>query len=60
MSYERIAKQVHEYVKNPESSLTQGKRLAEKQVKTAELSILQNVFSRYKVSGNTLYLELNR
>lgn len=30
MSYDLIAKLVHEHVKNPENSLTKGKRLPEK------------------------------
>ncbi|HWQ73624.1 MAG TPA: hypothetical protein VN370_15050 [Desulfitobacteriaceae bacterium] len=58
MSYDRIAKLVHQYVKNPESTLTQGKRPAEKEVKTAELSVIQSVFSGYQVSGDVMAIKV--
>lgn len=56
MNYESIAKLVHEYVKNSESPLALEKRLSNKELKTGELSIIQGVFSRYEVSGDTLMI----
>lgn len=51
MSYDSIAELVHDLVKNPKSSFSSEQGLA---VDTNEFTIIQNVFSKYEVSGNTL------
>ena len=54
MNYDKIAKMVHEFVKNPNSMLTKENGLAENKVKTEELSIIHTVFSKYEVSGDAI------
>ncbi|MHB8125913.1 MAG: hypothetical protein ACYDEJ_09795 [Desulfitobacteriaceae bacterium] len=54
MSYESIAKLVHECVKNPKSLLSLEHGLPSTELKTNEFKIIQNVFSKYEVSGDTL------
>jgi hypothetical protein len=58
VSYKSIAKLVHEYVKNSESTLSQEKRLSEKEVNTTELAIIHSVFSKYEVSGDVMMFEV--
>lgn len=54
MSYNSIAELVHDLVKNPKSMLSLEHGLPPKDLKTNEFSIMQNVFSKYEVSGDTL------
>ena len=54
MSYESIAELVHDLVKNPKSLLSLEHRLPSTDLKTNELKIIQNIFSKYEVSGDTL------
>ncbi|MFZ3132657.1 MAG: hypothetical protein WA125_16550 [Desulfosporosinus sp.] len=54
MSYESIAKLVNDLVKNPESILSLEQGLPSTELKTNEITIIQNVFSKYEVSGDTL------
>ena len=52
MSYESIAELVHSLVKNPKSMLQLEHRLS-----SPELTIVQSVFSKYEVSGDTLAID---
>jgi hypothetical protein len=54
MNYESIAKLVNECVKNPKSLLSGEHGQSSTEVKTNEFTIIQNVFSKYEVSGDTL------
>jgi hypothetical protein len=54
MNYDSIAKMVHKCVKNPGSILAKENGLAESGVNTKELSVLETVFSKYKVSGDVI------
>ncbi|MFZ3132916.1 MAG: hypothetical protein WA125_17865 [Desulfosporosinus sp.] len=54
MNYERIAELVHDLVKNPKSILSLEQGLPGTELKTNEITIIQNVFSKYEVSGDTL------
>lgn len=49
MNYESIAKLVHDLVKNPKSMLSSDHGLLPE-----HNTIIQNVFSKYEVSGDTL------
>lgn len=53
MNYESIAKLVHDLAKNPKSVLSSEHGLLPEH-KTNEFKIIQNVFSKYEVSGDTL------
>jgi hypothetical protein len=57
MNYDCIAKMVHKCVKNPNSMLAKENGLVESGVKTKELSIIQTVFSKHKVSGDVITIE---
>lgn len=54
MNYEQIAEIVHDLIKNPKSMPLQEQELPSTELKTNELTIIQNVFSKYTVSGNAL------
>lgn len=54
MSYESIAELVHDLVKNPTSMLSREPGLPSAKLKTNEFTIIQNVFSKYEVSGGAL------
>ena len=54
MSYESIAELVHELVKNPKSLTQREQGLPSAKLKTNEFTIIQSVFSKYEVSGDTL------
>ncbi|NLI91569.1 MAG: hypothetical protein GX434_04995 [Peptococcaceae bacterium] len=53
MNFDSIANLVHECVKNPKI-LIQQNGAEEKKVMPGEFSVIQNVFSRYEVSGGTV------
>ncbi len=54
MSYESIAELVHNLAKNPKNMLQLENRLPSGKLDIRELTIVQNVFSKYEVSGDTL------
>ncbi|GAB6156525.1 hypothetical protein JCM17380_52770 [Desulfosporosinus burensis] len=54
MSYDSIAELVNGLVKNPKSLLSLENGLPSTELKTHEFTIIQNVFSKYEVSGDTL------
>ncbi len=54
MNYERIAELVHDFVKSPKEALTLEHKLTLTELKSNEFGIIQNVFSKYSVSGDTL------
>lgn len=54
MNYESIAKLVNDMVKNPKSLLSLEQGQSSLDVKTNEFKIIQNVFSKYEVSRDTL------
>ena len=56
MNYDSIAKLVHDLVKNPKSMVSSEHGLFSEH-KTNEFTIIQNVFSKYEVSGDTLTIE---
>ena len=56
MNYESIAKLVHDLVKNPKSMFASEPGLIPEH-NTNEFMIIQNVFSKYEVSGDTLTIE---
>ncbi|RJE47970.1 MULTISPECIES: hypothetical protein [unclassified Dehalobacter] len=58
MNYEGIANFVHECVKNPKL-LTQADQQSKNIVKPTELPVIQNVFSRGKVSGGAIAIEVS-
>ncbi len=53
MNYESIAKLVNDLVKNPKSMLSSEYGLLPEH-NTNEFKIIQNVFSKYEISGDTL------
>lgn len=53
MSYESIAKLVHDLAKN-HNRLSGEHGLPVTEMKTDELTIIQKVFSNYEISGDTL------
>ncbi|TGE35000.1 hypothetical protein E4K67_27610 [Desulfosporosinus fructosivorans] len=57
MSYESIAELVHNLVKDPKSILKLENRLPSGEFDIKELTIVQNVFSKYEVSGDALAIE---
>lgn len=58
LNYDKIAELIHDLVKNPKS-LSSEQRLPSTELNTHELSIIQNVFSKYEVSGDTLTIGIN-
>ncbi len=54
MNHESIAQLVNNLVKNPKSILSLDHGLPSAELKTNEFKIIQNVFSKYEVSGDTL------
>jgi len=54
MNYESIAELVHDLVKNSKSMLSRELGLPSEELKTNEFTIIQRVFSDYKVSGDVL------
>lgn len=58
MNYEGIANLVHKCVKNPKL-LTQADQQGKKIIEPIELSVIQNVFSRCKVSGDTVAIKVD-
>ena len=58
MSYDSIAGLVHDLVKNPKSSLSLKQELPLTKVKINELEIIQNVFSKFEVSGDNLTIKI--
>lgn len=54
MNYEKIAEIVHELVKSSRNISLQEQGLPSAELKTNELTIIQNVFSKYTVSGDVL------
>jgi hypothetical protein len=55
VNYEKIANLVHECVKNPAKLLESKPQAAE--AKSSEMSVIENVFSRYEVSGGVAAIE---
>jgi len=58
MSYDSIAELVNKLVKNPKSMVSQEHEIHSSKLKSNELSIIQNVFSKYEVSGDTLTIKV--
>lgn len=58
MTYESIAKLVHDLVKNPKDLSLLEHRLPSTELNISELAIVQSVFSKYEVSGDTLAIEV--
>ena len=56
MNYEKIAKLVHDLVKNPKSLLSSEQGLHSIELKTNEFTIIQRVFSEYEISGDVATL----
>ena len=54
MNYDSIAKLVNDLVKNPKSILSFEQGLPATELETNEITIIQNVSSKYEVSGDTL------
>lgn len=54
MNYESIAKQVNDLVKNSKNMMSLEHGLPSAELKSNEFKIIQNVFSKYEVSENTL------
>jgi len=55
MNYEGIAELVHDIVKNPKNILSL-KHTSLLELRTKEFKIIQNVFSKYEVSGDVVTL----
>jgi len=58
MNYQNIAELVHDLVKNPKSMLSSEHRLFP-EFKPDEFKIIQNVFSKYDVSGDAATLRIS-
>lgn len=58
MNYDSIAELVNKLVKNPKSVVSQENEIHSTKLKTNELTIIQNVFSKYEVSGDTLTISV--
>lgn len=56
MNYGEIAEMVHDLVKDPTSMASQERGLPWPEIKTPEFIIIQKVFAKYEISGDTLTL----
>lgn len=57
MNYKNIAELVNDLIKNPKNMLSQEHGVSSTEQKTNEFTIIQRVFSEYRVSGDILTYE---
>lgn len=58
MNYDNIAEMVNKLVKDPKGVMSQEQEPSSLELTKSEFNIIQNVFSKYEVSGNTLSIEI--
>lgn len=57
MNYDSIAEMVNKLVKDPKAVMSQEQVPPSLKLTKSEFTIIQNVFSKYEVSGNALTIE---
>ena len=58
MNYDSIAEMVNRLVKETKGVVSQKQEPSSLELTKSEFTIIQNVFSKYEVSGNTLSIEV--
>lgn len=57
MNYDNIAEMVNKLVKDPKDVMSQEQESSALELTKGEFTIIQNVFSKYEVSGNALTIQ---
>lgn len=57
MDYEKIASQVHQFVKAPQQFLSAKKEASLTEINDKEIKLMQNATTKSGVSGNAMALE---